>query len=393
MVPIREAAVVDFIHWLNREHPNVRGASSLSEPEFMRLAQAYEHTHPRSADILPQSQLYKKWIDVYRYLRDEWAHFRFKQDTNRARSRDALARYRDVPFKAMFFLTSEDKIAKAYIDEHWDALDGMSGRYCDIYVCQLGDAYRQMAALSNIPGVFDLRPADLPCLLVWTNSGPQWFKLKLSRSDVAAHEMTATLRGVFGEFWEAGAPARRLPWWPSNDAKSPDAILAKLKKAGSIARTRASAPLEEVDVFISYKRRLRHEVDVLAEDLKRIGLKVWYDRELEAGTAFQAEIATRLRKAAVVIVCWSADAFAKGGDKLGWVTGEAMWARERAANGEGAYIPVLIEPTDLDPPFNGDHTLNFHDWFKLNQNARADAEVWKRLLAGVHPWRIPEAAG
>ena len=42
------------------------------------------------------------------------------------------------------------------------------------------------------------------------------------------------------------------------------------------------------DVFISYKRRLRPRVEEIATALRALGVTVWYDAALEAGTSFSA---------------------------------------------------------------------------------------------------------
>ena len=53
------------------------------------------------------------------------------------------------------------------------------------------------------------------------------------------------------------------------------------------------------DVFISYKRRLRPRVEEIATALRALGVTVWYDAALEAGTSFSAEISSEVRSADV----------------------------------------------------------------------------------------------
>lgn len=394
MVPIREAAVVQFLHWLDAAHPEIEEVRKLSDDEFLMLAREYEGTHSKPVVIPAGSNLEHKWIDVFQYLTGAHSHFSFRADTRiepkERQPYDALRRYRDVPFKAMFFLTSEDKAAKAYVEEHWNALDGMSGSHCDIYIAASGDAYSQIKALSRIPGVSHLSPGSLPCLLIWTQT--EWFRLGLSRKELPAHEMTETLRSVFSELWKPGAQNHRLAWWPLAPTNEPKSTIAHLRQAANIARTRIQTTDEEVDVFISYKRRLRSVVEVLASDLKRSGLSVWYDAELEPGGQFSADIKNRLDKAAVVIVCWSPDAFRDGGDTSGWVEAEAAYARDRFNRGSAGYIPILIEATNLGPPYNIDHTLDFSGWSTQSVDGRKNADAWKRLLAAAHPWRLTRSA-
>ncbi len=128
------------------------------------------------------------------------------------------------------------------------------------------------------------------------------------------------------------------------------------------------------DVFISYKRRLRPKVEQIAAALEAMGLDVWFDAELEAGTSFSSEISNRVRGAKCVLVCWSNDAFGHGGDTHGWVIGEASIGRSR-----GVLVPVLLEPTDLDPPWNTIHSESLVGW----SPSSADQSAWHRVVVAI----------
>ena len=128
------------------------------------------------------------------------------------------------------------------------------------------------------------------------------------------------------------------------------------------------------DVFISYKRRLRPRIEEIAAALRALGLTVWYDAALEAGSSFSAEISHEVRHAACVLVCWSDDAFPHGGDTSGWVVGEAT-----IGQGRGVLVPVLLEPTDLDPPWNTLHTESLIDWHP----GMADHAGWRDMLQAI----------
>ena len=92
------------------------------------------------------------------------------------------------------------------------------------------------------------------------------------------------------------------------------------------------------DIFISYKRRLRPQVERIAGALRELGLDVWFDAALEPGVSFSAEISHEVRNAGCVLVCWSNDAFPHGGDENGWVLGEASIGRKR-----GRLVTVMLE--------------------------------------------------
>lgn len=129
------------------------------------------------------------------------------------------------------------------------------------------------------------------------------------------------------------------------------------------------------DVFISYKRRLRGRVEQIAAILEAAGYSVWYDASLDAGERFGPEIARQVREAKCVVVCWSNDAFAHGGDRNGWVVSEASIGRDR-----GVYVPLLLEDADLDPPFNGDHVLDLRH---INQSTSHSDPAWAQVVNAV----------
>ncbi len=56
------------------------------------------------------------------------------------------------------------------------------------------------------------------------------------------------------------------------------------------------------DVFISYKRRVRPQVERVAAALRAEGLDVWFDAALEAGSSFSAEISAQVRGARCILV-------------------------------------------------------------------------------------------
>lgn len=84
-----------------------------------------------------------------------------------------------------------------------------------------------------------------------------------------------------------------------------------------------------IDVFISYKHRMRPMVDLIARELRALDLTVWYDEGLISGSNYAADISSNLRSARSVLACWTDDAFPHGGDRSGWVRGEAEMARNR----------------------------------------------------------------
>ena len=130
------------------------------------------------------------------------------------------------------------------------------------------------------------------------------------------------------------------------------------------------------DVFISYKRRLRPQVERIAAALRELRIDVWFDAALEPGVSFSAEISHEVRNAGCVLVCWSNDAFPHGGDENGWVLGEASIGRKR-----GRLVTVTLEDTEFDPPWNMIHTERLVG-FDPGDFA-ADRSAWRGMLAAV----------
>lgn len=129
------------------------------------------------------------------------------------------------------------------------------------------------------------------------------------------------------------------------------------------------------DVFISYKRRVRDRVEAIASRLDALGVDVWFDAELEPGRTFSATISEEVRKASCVLVCWTNDAFPHGGDRQGWVLGEATIGRDR-----GVLVPVFLEKADLDPPWNTIHT---EDLSGLEAEPGKPPSGWRNVLIAI----------
>lgn len=106
------------------------------------------------------------------------------------------------------------------------------------------------------------------------------------------------------------------------------------------------------DVFISYKREERAQVERIAERLKALGLSVWFDSRLPSGESFDEEINREIHAAKCVLVCWS-----PGAVQSQWVRAEAAIGRER-----DVLATVMLAPTRLYPPFNLIHTIDLSKW-------------------------------
>ncbi len=92
------------------------------------------------------------------------------------------------------------------------------------------------------------------------------------------------------------------------------------------------------DVFISYSSEDRDRVRPLVTTLERAGWSVWWDRQINAGAAFDREIEKAIDSAKCIVVVWSGTSV------------ESEWVRTEAGEGleKGNLVPVLIE--DVKPP-------------------------------------------
>jgi tetratricopeptide (TPR) repeat protein len=92
------------------------------------------------------------------------------------------------------------------------------------------------------------------------------------------------------------------------------------------------------DVFVSYASQDRARVVPLVEALERRGWTVWWDRKIDAGTAFDREIEAAIDGAKCIVVVWSENSV------------QSDWVRSEASEGltRGILAPVSID--QVRPP-------------------------------------------
>lgn len=122
-------------------------------------------------------------------------------------------------------------------------------------------------------------------------------------------------------------------------------------------------------VFVSYASVDRRRVARVVRVLHRAGLEVWWDRDLQGGDSFRAEIERNLAAAGAVVVAWTRESVERGG----WVPDEADEGRKR-----GILVPIRLDPVDPPLSFRGTHTLDFTRW-----NGRGDAPEAEALVAAL----------
>ena len=106
------------------------------------------------------------------------------------------------------------------------------------------------------------------------------------------------------------------------------------------------------ELFISYGRKNRDIVEPIVTLLKELGVVAWMDSGIQAGERYRREIRSQLKDAKAVLVCWSPEALDSD-----WVDYEADIALEY-----GTYVPVLLAPCALQPPFSSFQTPDLSKW-------------------------------
>ncbi len=127
------------------------------------------------------------------------------------------------------------------------------------------------------------------------------------------------------------------------------------------------------DIFISYKREERGQVERLATALRGLGLSVWFDASLSAGESFSDEIDREVRAARIVLVCWSP---AAAGSQ--WVKAEAQ-----VGFGKGNLVSTWVAGADgFEPPvpYNSQHLEDLRSWTATPSHRDP---AWRSILRRV----------
>jgi hypothetical protein len=124
------------------------------------------------------------------------------------------------------------------------------------------------------------------------------------------------------------------------------------------------------DVFLSHSSADKPVVRELAERLKGVGLRVWFDSwQIRPGDHISTAIEDGLEHAAVLLFCMSANAF--GSD---WAQLESHTAIFRdPLNRDRRFVPLRLDDAPIKAMLRG---YAYLDW-----RPRADREAeWGRLL-------------
>ena len=131
-----------------------------------------------------------------------------------------------------------------------------------------------------------------------------------------------------------------------------------------------------VDVFISYARRDRAQIEALANALVENGFSVWWDHQIAGGAAFAAEIERALNGAKSVIVAWSVHSV-----QSEWVIDEAGVAKK-----DGKLIPIRLDATHAPIGFRQYQEVDFSRWDGSRHSSafqKLASDITRYLRGGV----------
>lgn len=139
-------------------------------------------------------------------------------------------------------------------------------------------------------------------------------------------------------------------------------------------------------IFLSYARDDQSAAEALARVLEGAGHEVWWDRHIDSGDDFAAEIEAALEKADIVLVVWS-----KRSVKSRWVRDEAS-----VGGDTGRLVPVSIDGSQAPMGFRQFQTLDLTGWKGTDSEERTTKllrSLVRRLEANGNAPPAPLEAG
>ena len=107
-------------------------------------------------------------------------------------------------------------------------------------------------------------------------------------------------------------------------------------------------------LFVSYSSKDRSKIKKLvgALEQKHPGWKIWWDKNIPAGAAFDREIGRALAQSKAIVVCWSTNSIDRD-----WVLDEALEGKER-----NILIPIALNKTEFPFGYRRIQAINFQRW-------------------------------
>ena len=132
-------------------------------------------------------------------------------------------------------------------------------------------------------------------------------------------------------------------------------------------------------VFLSYSREDVAAAKELAACIDRAGHQVWWDRQIEGGSRFTAEIDRELKGADAVVVIWTKSSV------------ESPWVQDEAAEGRdtGRLVPVLLGAEKPPLGFRQFQSIDFGNWSGEGDPPALEALIRAIAQKGKEPQPTP----
>jgi len=119
-------------------------------------------------------------------------------------------------------------------------------------------------------------------------------------------------------------------------------------------------------LFVSYSSKDRTKIKRLVDALvqKHPSWKIWWDKHIPAGAAFDREIGKALAQSEAIVVCWSTNSIDRD-----WVLDEALEGKER-----DILVPIALNKTEFPFGYRRIQAINFQRW-----NGGVGAQCFKEL--------------
>ena len=136
------------------------------------------------------------------------------------------------------------------------------------------------------------------------------------------------------------------------------------------AATDTRDPARPSDIFISYAHEDHEKARALANVLAGRGWKVWWDRKIAPGEAYDVVIERELGTCKCAIVLWSARSV-----HATWVRNEARRAARRKV-----LLPILIDAVEMPLEFENLHAADLTSWSDTGEHPGLETVI-DRILA------------
>ena len=176
------------------------------------------------------------------------------------------------------------------------------------------------------------------------------------------------VEGSFARRQPQGGESRGAGGQNARRGNAPGPPIRESTRAAAAADTRD--PARPSDIFISYAHEDHEKARALANVLAARGWKVWWDRKIAPGEAYDVVIERELGTCKCAIVLWSARSV-----HATWVRNEARRAARRQV-----LLPILIDAVEMPLEFENLHAADLTSWSETGEHPGLETVI-DRILA------------